>query len=91
MSPTITTPEIASETLKEPAKQWRNRFWLSARQRIGDGSISIGPGVGHWGPFASKAEGEARADRWLREVHSGRYIVEATIIYLGAFPVEGSE
>lgn len=80
----LTTEELQREPVKERLC-WHNRFWLSASQRVGDGRSHIGPGLYRAGAFASKQEAEVRAERWLTQIHSGLYIIEATIIYLGAF------
>lgn len=85
MTDLLTTPELVSETVKEPAKRWRN-WWCSsgrptvclicdARRRPAPGEVF----ADHCRTFPSKDAAETRANEIIQ-------IDTKVSAYLGAYP-----
>lgn len=85
MSDLLTDQELERETVKEPAKRWRNKWFYRWRTPHGDGPAK-GPGI-VWGgriwPSRDAAETSARHQCATRPYE------DEGITYLGAFPVDG--
>lgn len=72
----------------EPAKVWRNRYWLPMRCRNADGD--------YWGPgiieipvdYPSKQVAESVALKSMR-LNQNSEAVSLGVIYAGAFPLDG--
>lgn len=89
MSDLLTERELAHETLKKPAKAWRNK-WRAILERFTDDTEAdlVVEGEEYWSdpiyPTREDAEADAFQAMWEDIAGSGELYDE----FLGAFPIE---
>lgn len=88
------TIEVKKEKLKQPSKQWRNKWWFKKGTIFSDTVISNN--IIHWSSYIwpSKEIAEEKALESLEKLYSDNeqnyqyYIADKRVKWKGSFPIE---